>query len=91
MKTINKIVRLMDEMSVSELTELNRLVVTTIRMRQPELADAVRVGSIVEFEGRGGWPVNGKVIKRNPSKAVVKVGADQRWNVPYSMLVVVKK
>lgn len=81
----------LDGLTVSELTALNKLVVATIRMRQPELSDGVRVGSTVEFKGRGGWPVEGTVIKKNPSKAIVSVGAGQKWNVPYSLLCVVKR
>ena len=93
-KTIEKAIQ---GMTVSELTELNRLVVFAIRNRQPELADAVKVGSVVEFRGRGGFPTEGVVIKKNRMKAIVQVGAGpngmkgQMWNVPYSMLCVVSR
>lgn len=48
--------------------------------------DDFTIGDIVTFTGRGGMVVEGVVIKKNPSRARVKVGANRLWNVTYSAL-----
>ena len=82
-------------LSLEELKELNSSVVDNIKFMQKRAGEQVKrsllVGSRVQFTGRNGAVLEGELIKKNRTKAVVSVQSPEKqfpthWTVPFNML-----
>lgn len=76
-------------LSLEELKELNSSVVDNIKFMQKREGEQVKrsllVGSRVQFTKRNGDVIEGELVKKNRTKAVVRVDYTN-WTVPFSML-----
>lgn len=79
-----------DSLDEATLIELNARIVERLQYLHHQRTTAalqdIRVGSGVEFEGPGGVPVRGIVIRRNKKTVTVHADDNRQWNVSPTLL-----
>lgn len=79
-----------DSLDEATLIELNARIVERLQYLHHQRTTAalqdIRVGSGVEFEGLGGVPVRGVVIRRNKKTVTVHADDNRQWNVSPTLL-----
>nr|WP_244541551.1 hypothetical protein [Rhizobium tibeticum] len=79
-----------DSLDEATLIELNARIVERLQFLHHQRTAAalqdIRVGSGVMFEGPGGVPVRGVVIRRNKKTVTVHAEDDRQWNVSPTLL-----
>ncbi|MEN0119208.1 MAG: hypothetical protein AAGD15_21005 [Agrobacterium cavarae] len=79
-----------DSLDEATLIELNARIVERLQLLHHQRTAAalqdIRVGSGVTFEGPGGAPIRGVVIRRNKKTVTVHAEDDRQWNVSPTLL-----
>ncbi len=79
-----------DNLDEATLIELNARIVERLQFLHHQRTAAalqdIRVGCGVTFEGPGGVPVRGVVIRRNKKTVTVHAEDDRQWNVSPTLL-----
>jgi len=79
-----------DSLDEATLIALNARIVERLHFLHHQRTAAalqdIRVGSGVTFEGTGGVPVRGVVIRRNKKTVTVHAEDDRQWNVSPTLL-----
>ncbi|OJG00640.1 hypothetical protein [Pararhizobium antarcticum] len=79
-----------DSLDEATLIELNARIVERLQFLHHQRTAAalqdIRVGSGVTFDGPGGFPVRGVVIRRNKKTVTVHAEDDRQWNVSPTLL-----
>ena len=87
--TVQEIENQLRGLSLGELEQLSDSVVDNIKFMRKREGEQVKrnllVGSRVQFTKRNGDVIAGELIKKNRTKAVVRV-ATTHWTVPFNML-----
>ena len=90
---LQTIIQSLSSLSTDDLRTLNEQVVSTIKFKRTQEGSLVKntlsVGDTVQFTGKRGAVLTGELIKKNRTKAVVRVDFTQ-WTVPFSMLSLVE-
>lgn len=79
-----------DNLDEATLIELNARIVERLQLLHHQRTAAalqdIRVGSGVTFDGPGGVPIRGVVIRRNKKTVTVHAEDDRQWNVSPTLL-----
>lgn len=79
-----------DSLDEATLIELNTRIVERLQLLHHQRTAAalqdIKIGSGVTFEGPGGVPIRGVVIRRNKKTLTVYAEDDRQWNVSPTLL-----